>query len=152
MFNPAFVGEGLHRFSKAYTSECDKPLPFAALFIAAPIFVFEDLRETVKPRSYDQLHVWIRDNPRVRTHLPARARQFVPYVREAIVLLLSTGRLALNDGVVSTPMLRMRRWKLGDPATEIPDHDALARAGTLGRWFGRVGDDVTIFNMLGVKP
>ncbi len=152
MFNPAFVGEALYRFCKAYTEECGRPLPFAALFVAAPIFVFEDLRETVKAKSYDQLHSWIRDNPRVRTHLPVRARQLLPYVREAVVLLLSTRRLALNAGAISAQTVRTRRWKLSEPATEIPDHESLARAKTLGRWFGRVGDEVTIFNMLGVRP
>jgi hypothetical protein len=153
MFNPAFIGETAHRFCRAYTSESKKDVAFAVLFVALPIVIFEDLRETIRPLSYSQLHVWVRDNPGVRLHLPVRARHLMPYVRESITLLLHSQRLTLEDGMVRAKTLRIRSpWKLSDPAMDIPVHDCLKKAETLGRWCGRVADEVSIFNMLGVRP
>ena len=147
--NPAFLGEILHRFCDSYTKARGQAVPFALLFVILPILVYSDLRETIRARSFSQLHPWIMANPRVRLQLPTRAQRLLPYTREAVMLLLATERIRLESGLVTPVKIKVKRRK---GVTAPPPHDCYAKAETLGRWCGRALNDNTIFIMLGVRP
>lgn len=147
--NPAFLGEILHRFCVVYNKERGHPVPFAILFAVLPILVYSDLRATIRAKSFSQLHPWITANPRVRLQLPQRARLLLPYAKEAVMLLLATDRLRLENGYVTAVKPKSKRAK---GVAAPPSHDCYTKAETLGRWCGRALNDNTIFIMLGVRP
>ena len=150
MHNPAFLGEVLFRFCKAFTAVDGRPIPYALLFVALPVVLYKDLRQTVRAQSYSLLHVWVSNNPVIRLRLPFLARRLVPATREATMLLLATGRLQLSDGYVTTVNLRRRRRGKDEPSAE-PPHECLTKAETFGRWCGRALNESQIFLLLGVS-
>jgi Family of unknown function (DUF6521) len=150
MHNPAFLGEILFRFCKAYSAVGGQPVPYALLFVALPVVLYKDLRVTVRPLSYSLLHVWVSNNPVIRLRLPTLARRLVPATREAAMLLLASGRLRLSGGEVTAVQLRRgRRGKVEPSSGSI--HECLTKAETLGRWCGRALNQSQIFLLLGVS-
>lgn len=147
-YNPAFLGELIFRFCAAYMQKGKTGVPYPVFYVVLPLVLFKDTRSTIQPKSHRQLRTWITKNPHATLHLPQRARQLVPYFKEALMLLLSTGRITVERNLL-VPQEKCR------PVGELFDHAMLhyyAKAEALGRWCGTETDEVSIYIMLGVKP
>jgi hypothetical protein len=150
MFNPAFIGEIIRRTGQAYEEEAAKPMPFILAFLAVPLLIFSDTRNTLEARRHRQLHSWIQMHPEVRVQLALKARELAPYVRQAMAFAINYKSLQLTEQGEISVLPRIK--KRGVRVLPINSSDYMTKAGVLGKLFGRVDQDHNIFVMLGVRP
>jgi hypothetical protein len=150
LFNPAFCGEVLRRAIGIYNGNSQNTFPYPLVFLVLPIVLYRKTREVISPRTQEQLHVWLQNNPSVRVGFAERAKSLVPITNESLNFLLQINNVILDDtaGLCLRYNLRQIRPPLGDE--EI--RDCFKKGEIVGRWFARAGSVANIYTMWGVKP
>lgn len=139
LFNPYFLAVAVRQVAKAYEGERGASLPWALPFLFVPLLLHEHSRKSLPYTSRTDLVVWLTDHPDVRFLTPQRVVALRPYVREAILVGVRDGLLAVNRSdltiaVGATRITQARIDRTGEAAGDI-----LKAAPKLGRWLARNG-------------
>ena len=151
LLNPAFCGEVLRRTVTSY-NENEKGLkfPFILSFLVLPILLHKRTRQKMPLRSSTYFHSWVEENEHLFIDFADRAKQMLPYTREAISFLMLHQALNVDEnGAMEMPHYRKIIPK-GDIATEI--NEIYKKAELLGKWLRLTGNTQTIFMFLKIRP
>ena len=149
LFNPAFCGLVLFRALVAYEDEDERGMPFSLALLVLPLCLQRDSRETLAQANRSYFLKIVATNPQMLVDFPKRAIDLLPFAFEALGLLMQLGALTVTpDGRLKTIREGVRKGIDG-----TPESIACQRvAKFLGRDFAKIGDRVTIYTTLGVRP
>jgi hypothetical protein len=149
LFNPAFCGVLLARAFKAFEAEDERGMPYSLTLLILPLSLHRQSREAIRASNKAYFLKVVGRNPGLLVGFSDRARSYLPYTFEAFGMLMHTGCIRVSDqGRIKLVPRRVSPQQLGSP--ECQQCEQAARL--LGREFARLGDRVTIYTMLGVKP
>lgn len=149
LFNPAFCGVILFRSLSGYEEENGAGMPFSLSLLVLPLCLHKDTRELLSENSRGYLLKAVEKNPRILVGFSDRAKHALPFALEALGFLMERGCFTVTeDGRFKTMDKRVRKTVKG--TAESVACQKVARF--LGREFARVGDRVTIYTSLGVRP
>jgi hypothetical protein len=124
--------------------------PYPLVFLVLPIVLHKWTREAISPNTREQMHVWLQAHQSMRVGFAERAKQMVPYTKEALNFLFQVNALATNNsaelGLVRGQQRRISEQDSGEIS------DCYRKAEIIGRWFARAGSTANIYTMWGVKP
>lgn len=147
LLNPAFCGRVIYHFLKGHEETTGSAVPYALVFLPIPLVLHRATRASISGHTH-QLHVWINNNPSAKIGLADRARNTIPFTREALMFMTQLGHIRVEEnGALSTGHGLKRN---SDPDTEI--RSCLKAAEVLGKWLARAGQPSAAFAMLGIKP
>lgn len=149
LFNPAFCGVVLLRAFQGFEEEEDSGMPFSLALLVLPLCLHKDTREILSNIPQRYLLKTISENPQILAGFAERTRSLLPYTFEALGFVMqlhsfevtSRGRLKMRDKGI--------RKKI-DGTQESIQCQQVARI--VGRNFAKIGDRVTIYTTLGIRP
>jgi hypothetical protein len=149
LFNPAFCGLVLFRALAAYEDEDKRGMPFSLTLLVLPLCLQRDARETLAKANRSYFLKIVAANPQMLVDLPKRTTDLLPFAFEALGVLMQLGALVVApDGRLRTVREGVRKGIDGTP--ESISCQRVAKF--LGREFAQIGDRVTIYTTLGVRP
>jgi hypothetical protein len=152
LLNPAFLGAIIRQSVDGFTAVTSQPMPFELAFIVLPLVLHGDTRITLPARTSTRFHMWIQLHKERSIDFHERARELVPYGRQAIifaahrdVLKFSTsGRLSAGESTLrGASALTKRSEDYGD---------IYKRSEFVGKWLGSAGTSATVFSLMGIRP
>ena len=149
LFNPAFCGLIILRALQGFEEEDESGMPFSLAILILPICLHKDSRQIILDRSRSYFLKTISDNPQMLIGFATRTQSLLPYTLEGLGLAMQFQSFEVTD----SGRLRMKEWgvrKKVDGTQESIDCQRVARI--LGKNFAKIGDRVTIYTTLGVKP
>jgi hypothetical protein len=148
MLNPAVVAVIIVSAANMYEEHSGDAMPWELIFLAVPMALHRDTRESLPARIDSHVAKWVVDNAGLQASYPRRVSSMLPYAREGLRYGLRSGAITLGDDgrLRGTP-----RWKLHK---ERDKELALiiGKAAFLGRWFAHTGTPATLFALFGVAP
>jgi hypothetical protein len=150
LFNPAFCSLLLYDVIRGYEKSNPDGIPYAIPFVIFPLVLHKPTRDVLPKRTNALLFPWIQNNPQVRIGFAKRARNFSPYLKEAIMFGIQTGVFQITEkGNLQT----LNRFPKIEGYAKNTELDELRKnAKLLGNWFTSVKDTSTLFVLLGVRP
>jgi Family of unknown function (DUF6521) len=149
LFNPAFCGIILFRALAGFEEENEAGMPFSLALLVLPLCLHKDTRLVLAENSRSYFLKAIEKNPRVLVGFAERAQHLMPFALEAFGLLMERGCfIVAEDGRLQTVDKKVRKMISG--TDESIACQRVARF--VGREFARIGDRVTIYSSLGVRP
>jgi hypothetical protein len=151
LLNPAFCGEVIRRTVISF-NENDKgsAMPFVLAFLILPIVLHKRTRQKMPLRSSTYFHSWVEENEAVFIGFADRAKQMMPFTREAILFLMVQQAMTVDeDGFVYAS-----RYKKAIPrgANTEEINEIYKKAELLGKWLRLTGNPQTIFMFLKIRP
>jgi hypothetical protein len=149
LYNPAFCGLIIMRALEGYYEEKGTGMPFSLSLLVLPICLHKESREIVSsnPRSY--LMKTIANNPQMLVGYAERTRSLIPYIFEGLGFTMQHNSFDVDElGCLNLEGKGVR--KKIDGTDESIECQKVARI--IGKQFAIVGDRVTIYTTLGVKP
>ena len=149
LFNPAFCALIIGNALRGYYKQRNTGMPFELVYTVLPIILHKSTREALPNKISTKFHVWIQDKQYLKIDFANRAKEMVPFTKEALILGMNAGFICLDvHNFMSVAM---------SPSKTAPSNDnevveCLKKAEFLGRWLGQAGDITTIFMMWGIKP
>jgi len=149
LFNPAFCGVLLLRAFQGFEEEDDSGMPFSLALLVLPLCLHKDTREIISNNPQRYLLKTISEKPQILIDFAERTRNLLPYTFEALGFVMqlrsfevtSRGGLKLRDKGI--------RKKI-DGTQESVECQRIARI--VGKNFAKIGDRVTIYTTLGIRP
>ena len=149
LFNPAFCGVILLRAFQGFEEEDASGMPFSLALLVLPLCLHKDSRDILFNNQRSYLLKTISDNPQMLVGFAERTRGLLPFTLEALGFTMqvqsfdvtSQGRLRTRD--------RGIRKKV-DGTQESIQCQQVARI--VGKNFAKIGDRVTIYTTLGIRP
>jgi hypothetical protein len=149
LFNPAFCGIVLFRALASFQEENEAGMPFSLALLVLPLCLHKDTRLILAENSRSYFLKAVEKNPRVLVGFAERAQHLMPFALEAFGLLMERGCfIVAEDGRLQTVDKKVRKTVNG--TDESIACQRVARF--VGREFARIGDRVTIYSSLGVRP
>jgi hypothetical protein len=149
LFNPAFCALVLYRALQGFEEERAEGMPFSLALLVLPLSLHVTSRETLSSRSRTYLLKVVEDSPELLVGFAERARHMLPFAFEGLAYLLQYGCILVGQrGELLADTGKVRKTLSG--GAEVVSCQRVARY--LGREFGRIGDRVTIYTSLGVRP
>ena len=149
LFNPAFCGVILFRALAGFEEENEAGMPFSLALLVLPLCLHKDTRLVLAENSRSYFLKAVEKNPRVLVGFAERAQHLMPFALEALGLLMERGCfIVAEDGRLQTVDKKVRKTISG--TDESIACQRVARF--VGREFARIGDRVTIYSSLGVRP
>jgi hypothetical protein len=151
LLNPAFCGEVIRSAVTGF-NENDKGLamPFVLAFLILPIVLHKRTRQKMPTRSSTYFHSWVEENEPVFIGFADRARQMLPFTREAISFLMIQKALTIDDEGLMFASNYRRATPKGENTDEI--NEIYKKAELLGKWLRLTGNPQTIFMFLKIRP
>ncbi|KOP70272.1 hypothetical protein AMS59_20845 [Lysinibacillus sp. FJAT-14745] len=156
LINPAFCGFLIYEFIKGHEEKVDSEVgtPYELFFLMLPIILHKPTK-LVLPRSVSTyMHVWLQEKPEVRVGFALRAKELVPFTKEAIHFLMKREIITVNEngnfkisGKIKPSVINSLE---NDSKMYLSDYQNKAKM--LGRWFAVTGTSSTIYTMWGVSP
>jgi hypothetical protein len=148
LLNPAFGAILLRDAVKDYAKE-DGGMHIGLVHLLLPVVLHKSTRNHLPSTTRTKLHVWIQKYPEVRVGFTKRARQLVPYTKEALLFALQREILGVEKKTIIDTKARLKTL----PGPEEAEHNICRkRAAFLGRWYARSGTPSLIFQAWGVRP
>ena len=149
LFNPAFCGLVLFRAVVAFEAEDDRGIPFSLVPLILPICLHKQSREILAPNTRSYFLKLVANHPQLLVGFGARCQDMRPFTFEALGLLHHLGTIQVRlDGRLKANPKGVRKSIIGSDETQ-----AIQKvAKYLGREFARIGDRVTIYATMGVRP
>jgi hypothetical protein len=149
LFNPAFCGIIILRSIQGYEEIDGSGMPFSLAILVLPICLHKETREIISSSSRSYLLKVLKDKPQILVGFAERTNSLLPYTFEAMGFTMqlqsfeitNNGRLKLREGGI--------RKKIDGTKETIECQRA---AQIIGRKFAEIGDRVTIYTTLGIKP
>ena len=124
-------------------------MPFSLALLVLPLCLHKDTRLVLAENSRSYFLKAVEKNPRVLVGFAERAQHLMPFALEAFGLLMERGCfIVAEDGRLQTVDKKVRKTVSG--TDESIACQRVARF--VGREFARIGDRVTIYSSLGVRP
>lgn len=156
LFNPAFLmvvlGAACNGFETEQTDLSDERelgMPFALLFVAAPMALSLEFNEARPTRLTGSLVKWAKKHPAIVANLSTATYSLVPAVREAIVYGLRAEQLVVGDKGRFRPGPGHGNLEL-DVRTGLAGH--VNNAAFAGRWLCKSGGAAAILENFGLRP
>lgn len=149
LFNPAFCGLVLFRAMVAYEEEDDRGIPFSLVPLILPICLHKQSREIIAPSTRSYFLKLVANHPQLLVGFSVRAQDMLAFTFEALGLLHQLGTIQVrSDGRLKANPQGVRKSITGSDETQ-----AIQKvAKYLGKEFSRIGDRVTIYATMGVRP
>lgn len=149
LFNPAFCGLVLYRSMAAYEVEDERGLPFSLAPLVLPICLHKPSRDVLALSTRSYFLKLVATHPQLLVGFGARAHDMLPFTFEALGLLHQLGTVQVRpDGRLKSNAQGVRKTISGSDETQ-----AIQKvAKFLGKEFARIGDRVTIYTTMGVRP
>lgn len=149
LFNPAFCGLVLLRALQGFKEVNNSGMPFSLSLLVLPICLHKDSRKIISenPRSY--LLKTISNNPQMLVGFSERAISLLPYTFEGLGFTMQLQSFEVSD-LGRLQLLDKGVRKRIDGTEESVECQKVAQI--LGKNFAKIGDRVTIYTTLGVKP
>jgi Family of unknown function (DUF6521) len=146
LFNPAFCGVTLFRALAGYEEENGRGMQFSLAVLVLPLCLHKETRLVLLDYSRGYFLKAIEKNPRILVGFAQRAK---PFTLEALGFLMERGCFYVTeDGRLRTIDRKVRKKVTG--TDESISCQRVARF--IGREFARIGDRVTIYTSLAVRP
>lgn len=150
LLNPAFCGEIMRRFIKAYNDKSDNQTSFILCFIVLPIVLHKETREQLPKTTKTHLLTWIDSKDALFINFPDRVRDMKAYTKETLIFLLNQQAIIFNnESRIETTTFRKKRFS-GEDTEEV--EEILKKAEFLGKWLTKVEDIKTLFSFLRITP
>jgi len=152
LLNPAFMGIVLRKCTEGFVKENKEGLPFELAFLVFPLVLHEPTRTTLPTTTRTKMQPWLQENREVLVQFGDRARELVPFVREAAMFCLKRQVVDLSvSGRFTVGASKLKTLKeLQATSDEI--YAIFKKAEFVGRWLQTGGPSTNIFAMLGVRP
>lgn len=153
LFNPAFLCGLTHEFLRDYVKVQAGGAPLTVVVIGMTTTLHRASRERLPNRTVTPLYAWLQDNEDLLIEFASRAKNIVPYIKEAILFGMATETLAAGDG----HNLLLGAKKATFPKSFIDTTTAemrsiIDRAKFMGRWLSNSGSEISVAAAWGVKP
>jgi hypothetical protein len=150
LLNPPFMGLLLRQAVDGYLAEKGEGMPYSITFLILPILLHQRTRAALPRAITTPMHAWLQQYPQVRIGFADRARELLPYTKEALMFAMQLGVLAIDqDGHVVPGSKRTRNPGWG---RESGMDDFRTKPTFVGRWLAHAGSAATVFTMWGVRP
>ncbi|MCB0382450.1 MAG: hypothetical protein KDD05_03900 [Psychroserpens sp.] len=150
LLNPAFCGEIIRRFIKAYNDKSDKQASFILCFIVLPILLHKETREQLPKTTNTHLLTWIDSKDALFIDFPSRVKNMKTYTKEALMFLLYQEAIIFNvEARIETTAFRKKRHN-GEGTEEVDE--IFKKAEFLGKWLTKAEDIKTLFSFLRITP
>jgi Family of unknown function (DUF6521) len=149
LFNPAFCGVVLLRSFQGYEEEDDSGMPFSLSLLVLPLCLHKDSREILAKNNRSYLLKIINDNPQLLVGFADRTKNLFPYTLEALGFTMQLQSFKVTDQGRFNLLDKGIRKKV-DGTKESIQCQQVARV--LGKNFAKIGDRVTIYTSLGIRP
>jgi len=151
LLNPAFCGEVIRRTVTSFNeNEKGLAMPFVLTFLILPIVLHKRTRQKMPVKSTTYFHSWVEENEAVFIGFADRAKQMMPFTREAISFMMVQEALTVDqEGLVYAARYRKATPK-GQNTDEI--NEIYKKAELLGKWLRLTGNPQTIFMFLKIRP
>lgn len=149
LFNPAFCGLVIARSIEGYTELSKRPMPFSLTLLILPLSLHQRTREVLKVGAKSYFTKILENHPEIRVDLAERTRGLFPYAMEGFSYLADCGAISIDEsGAIGLVPNQVRKSITG--TQDSKDCQTVARS--LGRKFAQLGDRVTVFTSLGIRP
>lgn len=149
LFNPAFCGLVIARGVDGFSGVSGRPMPFSLSLLILPLCLHQRTREVFKAGTRSYFTKILEDHPEIRIDLAERTKGLFPYAMEAFAYLANSGAIEIEKtGAISLVNGKVRQAISGTQDTK----DCQTVARSLGRKFAQIGDRVTVFTSLGIRP
>jgi len=152
LLNPAFYSLILRESVVGFENK-DKTGISYALILLIPSLVLHKKTRNLLPKTHStSFGQWLTRNEVVKIGFADRTKQLIPYTKEAILFGDYHGVLKIDD--ISGKFLSTKK-KFVQPSSWLSDStpkESLDKARLVGRWFAEIGDPVTIYRALGIRP
>ena len=151
MLNPAYCAEILRSAIKAYNKESKNHIPFELLFLILPLILnnrfYDKLPKTTKKKFYE----WFEENDIVKIYLSHQIKNLVPYTKEALLFLIYHEVVSISDdgNIVYNTKFRAKKVKYIDNNKQ---KKIIKKSELIGRWLTNIGDSITIYATIGIRP
>lgn len=152
LLNPAFLGALIHRAISGFreTSGVGMPLEYVALVL--PLVLHQGTRDKLPGATSTIFASWVQEHREVLVDFAPRAEALLPYARESLMFLISTGMVEVDStGRFNTTDKAMKGkstyHKISDDV-----HAFWLRSHFVGRWLASAGTSSTIYAILGIRP
>jgi hypothetical protein len=150
LLNPTFCSVLIYEAARGAKQEGNRGLPYTLTFMVLPIILHRPTRQAMPSTIAKRMHAWLEENQQARIGFSNRARNMVPYTREALLFGCAASFLEFTPTACIYPLRRQIRglnW-----GTESEAADCRKRARFVGRWLSHAGDEITILGLWGVRP
>lgn len=132
-----------------FEEEDDRGIPFSLVPLILPICLHKQSREIIAPSTRSYFLKITSDHPEMLIGFGARAQDMLPFTLEALGLLHHLGTMQVRtDGRLKVNLNGVRKSTTGSNETR-----AIQKvAKYIGKEFARIGDRVTIYTTMGVRP
>jgi Family of unknown function (DUF6521) len=149
LFNPAFCGLVLFRALAAFEEEDRRGMPYSLSLLVLPLCLQRDSREILAQSNRSYFLKIITANPQMLVDFPSRVTALLPFTQEALGFLMQLGSIVVEaDGRLKTVQEGVRKTPSGTAETVACQRVAKY----LGKEFARIGDRVTTYTTLGIRP
>jgi hypothetical protein len=149
LFNPAFCGLVLFRAFCGYEEEDPRGVPFSLALLILPLCLHKQSREVLLRGNRGYLLKVVSSHPELLVNFGHRVTDLLPFTFEALGFLMHLDAFEITvDGRLKAIQNGVRKTLNGTPETLACQR--VARF--LGKEFARVGDRVTIYTSLGIRP
>lgn len=146
LLNPAFCSIILISFIDEYNSKSNEKVDFSVLYLVLPI-VLSNLSETYNAHSLKFLN-WISNNKLLFVNFASSVKDYLSITNETIEFLLNLNIISVDS--LGKITLDGSNFINNQKNNYIDNYKNKSKI--LGRMFGKVGNQVTIFSSLGVRP
>lgn len=153
LFNPAFLCALVHEFLRDYTKTQTGGAPITVAVIGMATTLHRGSRERLPNRTVTPLYAWLQDNEDLLIGFSNRAKNIVPYVKEAILFGMATDTLEAGDGhklILGAKKATFPKAFIDSTTPEV--RAIIDRAKFMGRWLSNSGSEISIAAAWGIKP
>jgi Family of unknown function (DUF6521) len=149
LFNPAFCGLVLYRAMRGYEENDPRGIPFSLTFLILPLCLHKQTREILQKGNRSYFLKLAANHPELAVNFGRRASALVPFTLEALGLLMQMAVFTVDSaGRLKTTQAGVKKTVDGTPETIACQRVAKF----VGKEFSSIGDRVTIYTTLNVRP
>lgn len=153
LFNPAFLCALIHEFLKDYVKSQAGGAPLTIVVIAMATSLHRASRERLPNRTVTPLYAWLQDNEDLLIGFANRAKNIVPYLKEAILFGMAAEVLAAGEGHNLLPGAKKCTYPKSFIDTTTAEMKAIIdRTKFMGRWLSNSGSEISVTAAWGIKP
>jgi len=150
LLNPAFCGEVIRRSANSYNKATNSNFPFAFSFIILPILLHKETRDRMPKTTRSYLFAWVEDNEDLFYNFSLRAKQMVPFTKEAILFLIQNELVEIdNKGQLIVTPKRIKKFS-GEDLDEV--NTILKKSEMLGKWLSHNSSINSVFSFFRITP
>jgi hypothetical protein len=149
LFNPAFCGVTLLRAMEGFEAQDKSGMPFSLAFLILPLCLHKESRVILRANHRSYLLKVISQNPELLLDFSRRAKMLLPHTLEGLGISMERSSFYVNNDGRLKLSKRTIRKKIDGSNESVEIQKA---AQVLGKGFAKIGDRVTIYSSLGVRP